>query len=162
MAEQRRDPHERRPFLSDSQRALLSAVLDRIVPASGDLPGAGSLGVDAHVDGMAGLDAGSRRLMTDGLRAIEIAGSRTDRGGFADLPESDKTSVLKQIESDRPEFFKMLVQQAYAGYYTDRRVLRAKGLSEVPPQPDGHEMPPFDESLLDGVRRRGKAYRDAQ
>ena len=162
MAEQRRDPHERRPFLSDSQRTLLSAVLDRIVPANGDLPGAGSLGVAAHVDGMAGLDAGSRRLLADGLKAIGVAGSRTDRGGFADLPDSDKTSVLEQVESDRPEFFQFLVQQTYAGYYTDRRVLRAKGLSEAPPQPGGHEMAAFDESLLEGVRRRGKAYRDAQ
>ena len=161
MAEQRRDPHERRPFLSDSQRALLSAVLDQIVPANGDLPGAGSLGVAAHVDGMAGLAAGSRRLLTEGLKTIEVAGSRTDRGRFADLPDSDQTSVLERVESDRPEFFQFLVQQTYAGYYTNGRVLRAKGLSESPPQPVGHEMPPFDESLLAGVRKRGKAYRDA-
>jgi len=110
---------------------------------------------------MAGLAAGSRRLLTEGLKAIEVAGSRTDRGGFADLPDSDQTSVLERVESDRPEFFQFLVQQTYAGYYTNGRVLRAKGLSESPPQPVGHEMPPFDESLLAGVRKRGKAYRDA-
>ena len=156
-----RDPHDRRPFLSEAQRALLSAVLDRILPAGAQLPGAGQLDIGNYVDGVAGLEVLTRRLLWDGLKAIEVAGSQAASGGFSALPNPDKDGALKRVESDAPGFFQMLVQLAYAGYYTDPQVLRAKGLSTSAPQPAGYKMPPFDDSLLEGVRRRGKAYRDA-
>lgn len=156
-----RVPHEKQPFLSEAQKALLSAVLDLIVPPAADIPGAGELGVGEHVEGVAGLEARTRRLLTEGLRATDIVGSVAASGRFEDLPEPDQVAVLNQVESERPEFFRMLVQLGYAGYYTNPRLLGAKGLSTSPPQPGGYKMTPFDESLLEGVRRRGKVYRDA-
>ena len=102
-----------------------------------------------------------RRVLAEGLRATDVAGAQAGSGGFAGLPDPDQVAVLKRVESENSEFFRVLVQLAYAGYYTDARVLRAKGLSTSAPQPAGYAMPPFDESLLEGVRRRGKAYRDA-
>ena len=140
---------------------MLGAVLDRILPAGAQLPGAGELDIGDYVDGVAGLEARTRRLLSEGLKAIEIAGSQAALAGFSALPDPDKDGVLKQVESDAPGFFQMLVKLAYEGYYTDPRVLRAKGLSTSAPQPAGYVMLPFDESLLERVRRRGKAYRDA-
>ena len=160
-ASMQRHPHDRSLYLSRQQRALLSAVLDRIVPANDGLPGAGELGVAEHVDGVAGLSRRTRRLLSDGLKAIDVSSVRTYSRGFADLPDEDKVGVLKQVESERPDFFQSLVQQTYAGYYTNPRVLRAKGLRLLPPQPGGFELDEFDVSLLDNVRKRGKAYRDA-
>lgn len=156
-----RHPHDRSLFLSQQQRALLRAVLDRILPANDGLPGAGELGAAEHVEGIAGLSQRTRRFLSEGLKATDVASVRVHSRAFAELSDEDKVGVLKQVESERADFFQLLVQQAYAGYYTNPRVLRAKGLRVRPPQPEGFELDDFDESLLNNVRKRGKAYRDA-
>ena len=155
------DPHNRSMFLSGPQRALLATVLDSIVPLHAALPGAGELGVAAHVEGTAGLSPRTRRLLSDGLKATQVDSTRAHSAGFADLSHQDRVGVLRRIESEHPDFFELLVQQTYAGYYTNPRVLRAKGLSDQPPQPRGHALDAFDVSLVEPVRKRGKAFRDA-
>src|SRR5207302_2921761 len=58
--------------LTEEQRALLDAVLDRLVPANGPVPAAGALGVADSIDRTLGQDAALRRLFFDGLLAIEV------------------------------------------------------------------------------------------
>ena len=157
----RRDPHDRRLFFSEQQRTLLNAVLDLIVPASGNLPGGGELRVAEHVEGVAGLSQRKRRLFSEGLKSIEVTSVQGHSSEFAELSDEDKVGVLRQVESQHPDFFSALVNQTYAGYYTNPKALRAKGLSLRPPQPQGYELDEFDMSLLDNVRKRGKVYRDA-
>ncbi len=156
-----RNQHDKILYLSQQQRALLGTVLDSLVPANDGVSGAGELGVAEHVEGFAGLLPSTRKLLSEGLKAIEVTGARAHSLGFADLPDSGRVGVLKQVESEHPDFFDFLVQQAYAGYYTNPRVVRAKGLPLLPPQPEGHDLDAFDASLLENVRKRGKVYRDA-
>ena len=125
------------------------------------MPGAGEVGVAEHVEGICGVTPQSRALLTNGLKAIETTSGRTDSQSFVDLPDRVKTDVLRQVESEHAEFFTALVRETYSGYYSAQEVLRAKGLPLVAPQPEGYEIEPFDDSLLEGVRKRGKAYRDA-
>ncbi len=153
--------HERSNFLSVNQRELLTAVVDRIIPPGDGVSGAGEVGVAAHVEGIHGVTPQTRALLTNGLKAIEAASGSTHSQGFLGLPDDDRTAVLKQVESQEPEFFAVLVREAYSGYYSSPAVLRAKGLPLSAPQPEGYDIEPFDASLLEGVRKRGKAYRDA-
>ena len=153
--------HERSSFLSPSQREILTAAVDRIIPPGDGVPGAGEVGAAQHVEGICGVSPQSRALLTSGLKAIEAASGNAHSQGFSSLSDDDRTALLKQMESQEPEFFAVLVRETYSGYYSSQAVLRAKGLPLNPPQPEGYEVEPFDASLLEGVRKRGKAYRDA-
>ncbi len=147
--------------LSEAQAALASDVLDQVVPAGDGFPGAGELGVVRHLDEAAGADPKLERLLADGLTAIETASRRMHGADFADLADGQKAATLKQVEAESPRFFETLVRQTYAGYYTDSRVIELLGLEARPPQPLGFHLQPFDSSMVENARKRGKIWRDA-
>ena len=153
--------HDRSLFLSLAQRDLLAAVVDRIIPPGDGVPGASKAGAAEHVEGISGVSPQSRATLTNGLKAIEATSGRAHSKEFTNLSDDDKTEVLKQVESQHAEFFAALVRETYSGYYSSPKVLQTKGLPISAPQPAGYEIEPFDAALLDGVRKRGKAYRDA-
>ena len=64
-------------FLSADQRALLDRVLDRLIPPSGAMPGAGQAGTADHLDVVAGGSPRLARLFAAGLRSIESDASST-------------------------------------------------------------------------------------
>ncbi len=142
-------------ILDDAQRVLLSATLNRLVPAQGDMPGAGDLGITAFVESVAAGSAAKRRLLMDGLVQIELAAQ--ERGGpFATLSETAQNDALKLVEEINPAFFQELVTQAYRGYYTDETVCSL--LSYRAPNRADYDPLPFDESLLEPVRQRGQIW----
>ena len=142
-------------ILSEAQRNLLSAVLNRIVPASGDMPAAGDLGIADFVASVAAASTGKRRTLMDGLVRIDLAAS--ERGGsFAALAEAAQTDALRAIQASSPEFFQELVTQTYRGYYTDETVCGALGYR--PPNREDYDPLPFDESLVEPVRQRGQMW----
>ena len=126
---------------SGAERELLRIVLDRLIPAAGTFPAAGDLGVGAHLE--TGTTAGVRRLFVEGLRQIAMASERLQPEGFGALTGQQQDSVLERLERDQPIFFEMLVRQTYGGYYSHATVLRLLG-EDVPPQPRGHRVDPFD------------------
>ncbi len=148
-------------LLTESQRALLTGVLDRLIPPSGELPGAGDLGVAGYIDRAASGSADLRRPILAVLGQIEAAAGRNHALSFADLSGEQQDAVLRQVESSEPEPFGTLLRQAYNGYYSSPKVIRGLGLEARPPQPLGYELDPGDLSALENVRRRGRAYREA-
>lgn len=153
-------PHSRVSFLSQKQQRLLSSVLDLIIPNTDVLPGAGELGVAEHVEGVSGTTQHNRRRLSEGLKAIDVNSFMIYAREFDDLSDEKKTCLLKQVESKLPDFFQLLIQETYAGYYTNFKILKAKGLRPQAPQPEGFKLDEFDLSLLDNVRKRAKFYRD--
>lgn len=145
-------------ILSVTQRSLLSAVLNRIVPASGNMPAAGDLGIAAFVESVAAGSTGKRRILMDGLVEIELAAS--ERGGtFAALSETAQGEALQAVEAASPAFFQELVTQTYRGYYTNESVCAVLGYR--PPNREDYDPLPFDESLLEPVRQRGQVWSEA-
>lgn len=145
-------------ILSDDQRAMLAAVLNRIVPAAGEMPAAGDLGIADFVESVAAGSSGKRRTLMDGLVRIEIAAS--ERGGvFAALAEPAQVEALQSVEASSPEFFQELVTQTYRGYYTNETVCGVLGYR--PPNREDYDPLPFNESLLEPVRQRGQIWTDA-
>ena len=142
-------------ILSGDQRNLLTAALNRIVPAQDDMPGAGDLGIAAFVESVAAGSAGGRRRLMDGLVQIQLAAA--GRGGnFQALADDAQTDALRSVESSAPEFFQFLVTQAYRGYYTNETVTNL--LSYRAPNRQDYDPLPFDESLLEPVRQRGQIW----
>ena len=136
-----------------SQRLLLTAVLNRIVPANGSLAGAGDLDVATAIEQTLSDSPYLRRVFLDGLRDIAIASA----ADFASLPPAAQTDILQRVEQAQPTFFAALVEHTYRGYYTHPQVQRTLG--SRPPQPIGYNLPPFDPALLDLQRRRAPFWR---
>ena len=147
-------------FLSQSQYELVTAVLDRLIPSQGDMPGAGEAGTADYLDGIAAGSAQLARLFARGLQDIEIAAARIG-DGFDDLSGDQQDEVLRGVESDSPEFFDLLVRHTYNGYYSNPEVVELLGLDPRPPQPRGNSVERGDLSSLELVVERGQAYRDA-
>ena len=142
-------------ILDETQRSLLGATLNRIIPAQGDMPAAGDLGIAAFVESVAAGSAAKRRLLMDGLVQIELAAQ--ERGGsFATRSETAQNDALKLVEETNSAFFQELVTQAYRGYYTDETVCSL--LSYRAPNRADYDPLPFDESLLEPVRQRGQIW----
>jgi len=144
-------------LFTEDQVKLLAAVLNRIIPAEGQLPGAGGLGVGDFVEEVASKENGLRRLFTEGLASIEIVASQEAGGEFQSLPDSGRDVVLQAVESQHATFFAELVRQCYNGYYTNQIIfdLIACTLSDS----QGYQPKPFDESLLEPQRRRAPFWR---
>ena len=146
-------------FLSPQQRALLDVILDRLIPASGNMPSAGQAGTADHIDGVAGASPRMARLFSAGLRTIESAAAR--RGvAFVDMSGDQQDEILRSIEANKSAFFETLLMHTYNGYYSNPMVVEALGLEPRPPQPRGHEVAFGDFSSLATVVERGIVYRE--
>ena len=148
-------------FFVASQQMLLSAVLNRLIPATDDFPGAGDLGIASYVDMVVGRFADLRRLFAEGLTHIALASQARQGQEFIDLADDHKDAVLRRVETLHPAFFEALVQHTYSGYYSHPTVIRLLGLEARPPQPRGYHLEPLDLTLLDNVKQRGPLYRQA-
>jgi hypothetical protein len=154
-------PLETAFFFTNTQRELLRAILDRIIPASGAFPGAGDLGVVAYVDAVVGRSAELRPLFARGVTQIDITSQELYSQAFGGLSDHQKDAVLCHVEAKNSEFFSALVTNTYSGYYSNPLIIRLLGLDVRAPQPRGYELEPLDLSLLDRVRLRKPLYRPA-
>jgi hypothetical protein len=143
---------------SDEQRRVLASVLDEIIPPTDDgrLPGAGRLGVGAHIETALRSVPELGPMFVHGLAELD-AQARSQHGtDFPSLARADKLALLNQ-----QGFVFPLTLHAFIGYYQDDRVVQALGLEPRPPHPKGYDMEPNDLSLLDPVRRRPRLYRES-
>ena len=143
-----------RQVFSPAQRELLADVLDRIIPAEGNRPGAGALGIGDYVESVALGEPGLIRIFVQGLAAIEIAAAERGTDGFAGLSDEAKDATLRSIEETYGDFFDQLVLQVYSGYYSNLTVFEAIGYT-LPSVPEpGAKLELLDESLLEAQRQR--------
>jgi hypothetical protein len=147
--------NERR--LSAEEKHVLASVLDEIIPPSGDgrFPGAGQIGLVSYVEEALENTPELRSAVANGLSELDALARRRTAADFAALPREEKVQLLNEWSFVLP-----LTLHACAGYYQHPRVVAALGLEPRPPHPQGYEMEPNDLSLLDGVRRRPKLYRE--
>ncbi len=143
-----------RQVFSPSQRELLDAVLDRIIPTEGNRPGAGAVGIGDFVESVAVGEPGLIRLFMQGLAAIEIAAAERGAEGFVALADEAKDASLRSVEASHTNFFDQLVLQVYNGYYTDLTVFDAIGYSVPLPPAPGVKLELLDETLLEAQRQR--------
>ena len=146
-------------FLSQSQHALITTALDRLIPHQDEMPGAGEAGTADYLDGVVSNSAQLARLFSAGLQDIEIAASRLGLS-FEELSGDQQDEVLRSVEADSPQFFDLLVRHTYNGYYSNPEVVELLGLDPRPPQPRGNRVERGDLSSLQVVVERGQAYRD--
>ena len=138
---------------------FLSAVVDTLLPgdaATPPLPSGTEVGIAEKLAEhlVAGRDRARCEVV---LRAIADAARGED--AFVRADPAGRISCLERVETEMPVPFRTLVSLVLQDYYETDAVLLAVGLRTEPPQPDGHVIAPFDETLLDPVRRRGPMWR---
>ena len=131
--------------------SLLSAALDRVVPAIGDLPGAGAMGLAEVIVENARQD---QRFET-ALKTV--ADALPD--DFASLDPAAQDDALRNIESAQGEAFGLFLDITYSFYYMRPEVHERLNWHGRAPQPEGNELPPFDDSVLEIARQRAPLWR---
>ena len=129
-------------------------MLDRIIPAEGNRPGAGLLGISEYVESVAVGEPGLIRLFVQGLAAIEIAAAERGPDGFAALSDEVKDEALRSVEASHGDFFDQLVLQVYCGYYSNLTVFESIGYNLPSVPSPGAKLELLDESLLEAQRQR--------
>jgi hypothetical protein len=141
---------------------LLTFVLDELIPPrpDGRLPGAGALGVGIAVQMILSAMPALEPVLTQGFAALEDIARRHDEQGFVALSRGARIEALRDLDKADAMFLPTLLSLACFGYYSDERVLTVLNGNARPPHPEGYAVEPDDLSLLDGIRSRGKIYRD--
>jgi hypothetical protein len=139
-------------LFTEAQQGLLTAALNRIIPAEGKMPGAGDLRIMEFVEEVAAPDPKLRRLVNDGLAQIVIVAARQSGQEFPELGKDVQNGVLREVQARQPEFFEFLLRQCYNGYYTNPQIQDLIGYQR--PAPGEYEYKPFDESLLEPQKQR--------
>jgi hypothetical protein len=144
-------------IFTEAQRELLTATLNRIIPAEGKFPGAGDLGLADFVESVVAQNNKLRRLFTEGLAQIEIAAAGREGKEFLELADAARDKILREVEAQRPQFFEALVRQCYNGYYTNPQIFELINYRRLGP---GEYIPkPLEESLLELQRQRAPFWR---
>jgi hypothetical protein len=138
--------------LTDAERAVLRAVMDRLVPPVADLPGAGTMGLLDAVETMAHAHPPFHHALLALLDGLPAA-------AFAALAGPDQDKAIAAFESAHPAAFSAALEVVYLAYYGDPRVHGRIGWRGGPLQPGGFALPPFDEAILEKARQRQPFWR---
>jgi hypothetical protein len=133
--------------LDAAERATLSAVADRLIPAAGGMPSA----ADVLGDDRLRFVLNARPDLIEPLRA----GLRPDLG-------DDVHARLDALGRDEPATLGALQLVIVAGYYTDRGVRELIGYpGQMALELRSWEYPAYlEEGLIDAVLARGQVWRD--
>ena len=138
--------------LNDTEMMILSGVMDRLVPPVDDLPGAGAMGLAPEVDSLARRHAPYHRSLSILIEKLAMKWS-------AQLPNSQKEALLRDLEAADGATFYAVLELVYLAYYADPRVHRRMGWRGGPLQPEGFPLAPFDPEVLQAIRKRQPFWR---
>ena len=138
--------------LTTIERSALTALMDRLVPPIDDLPGAGTMGLLAEVEAMAGRHAPY-------LRALLHIADALGTAAFAALDGAAQEAAIVAFETAEPVSFEAVRAMVYLAYYGNARVHQRIGWRGGPLQPQGFTLPPFDELVLETTRKRQPLWR---
>ena len=118
--------------MASQHSRLLEAIMDRMIPAVGDLPSAGQMGL---IDEIVELAAKQKRF--EDLFHSAITAFESKNPDFLTSSESVQDENLKTFELNTPEHFNTIRTIVYIVYYKDSRVHKRIGWDGQPPQPQG-------------------------
>ena len=138
--------------LTEAERAVMRAVMDRLVPPVDGLPGAGAMGLLAEVEAMTTQHPPFHRALLRLLGDLSADALPVHAG-----PAQD--SAILAFERAQPAVFNTVLEVVYLAYYSDARVHTRIGWRTGPLQPRGFLLPPFDEAILEKARQRASFWR---
>lgn len=145
--------------LSDADRSMLTAVLDRLIPAVDDLPGAGSMGLGQKVERLAQKSGRFKSALMRVMDAFSLDPTAHASGGFSSLPEDEQDTAITEVEEAMPGAFGTFLELVYVVYYSEPSVHERIGWPGGPVQPKGFALAQFDEAILEKAKAREEFWR---
>ena len=147
------------PMLNKTNRPILEAILDELIPPSedGKIPGAGAVGVADFLPA-------AHAYVLDPVASVQtILNAVSD--DFLVMTREEKIADLQCVEAAHSIAFETLVRLTYMGYYSRPDIRPHFGVGAHPVHPNGYPVESESTALMDNltasVRKRGKVYRDA-
>lgn len=132
---------------------LLASAMDRVLPAVDDLPGAGSMGLSQEV-----IDRSkSHGRFWEALHSVLSA--LPEAAEYSELDGGEQDAALSKVELQWPDAFGLWTDVVYTVYYMQPDVHRRIGWHGRAPQPEGNQMPPWDEEILKDIRHMEPFWR---
>ena len=145
--------------LTEADRRNMRAVMDRLVPAVDDLAGAGSMGLLEQVEEMSAKHGRFQRSLVRFLDALGMDMSVEAEGGFLAMEPEQQDEAITEIEQSLATDFANVLEVVYLAYYSQPEVHKRIGWRTGPLQPLGFALPPFDESILENIKKREPFWR---
>lgn len=151
--------------MTDATKALddrdfMSALLDIVIPASasGELPGAGSLGLERDVATGLRADPMLGPVVEPDLDKLREVALAEHPGGLQGMTAEDGARLVEAQVASNPFLMLGLLRHLYPAYYRQPQVLEGIGEPPRPPFPEGFDVEATDAGLLEILegRRRGK------
>ncbi len=143
-----------RPTDTDVNEDVLSAMLDRLIPAVDGLPPAGQMGLAPDVILLAGRQDRFWGLFSGAMESFVL-----QNPSFVALDGDEQDRAIRSFEEESPRHFGVVLDISYIVYYKQPAVHERIGWDSPPPQPDGNVMAPWDESVLENIRKRAPFWR---
>ena len=145
--------------LSSMDKRNLKAVMDRLIPPVGGLPGAGSMDLVKQVEKMSDEHYRFKKSVLSFLEALSLDMSVLAFGGLMAITDDQKDNVISEIETALPEIFQNFVEVVYLAYYGDPAVHKRIGWNTGPIQPNGFTLQKFDDAILHKISKREPFWR---
>lgn len=148
---------ETRAALNDPD--FMKALLDLVIPpsASGDLPGAGALGLSPAVATALQADPLLGPLVEAGVQAVREAALSQHPEGLTGMAPQAGAKVVEAQLATHPLLMMGILRYLYPAYYQHPQVLEGIGEPPRPPFPDGFDVEATDAELLEKLRARRRA-----
>ena len=138
---------------------FMKALLDLVIPPSrsGDLLGAGALGLSATVVTALQADSAIGPLVEAGTQAVQESALSQHPEGLAGMAPQARAEVVEAQLATHPLLIMGISRDLYPAYYQHPRVLEDIGEQPRPPFPEGFDVEATDADLLEKLRERRKA-----
>lgn len=147
------------PLTRDTQSAL-QTVMDLIIPEFDGMPSASQAGGLSYLTGLMARDKNVAEDIHKALATADAFGQRQFQKPFAELAHTGQIAVLKEMEAQTGAVFDLLRAYIYESYYLQAAIWQHIGYELYPTDHAGPHLKPFDDSLLEGVRKMPKLYRE--
>lgn len=144
--------------LDSSQQETLRFAMDEIIPANEKMPSASDIGSVAYVLSIIKELPDLSPLFQSLIDKIEIHSLQNSNSSFSDLNKEERINILTNFEQTEPELFKVLKDFTYESYYTSEKVYELIKYEPHPTGTLGPKMEPFDEKLLNRVKKTPPMY----
>ena len=155
-------PKKRDKILTGAETQLLSSILDRVIPEIGQIPAAGQMEIEPSIVEIAEKAPRLEKALRRVIVAVSLDLLVCASGGFASLSPEEQDTAITKVQEAMPAIFKEFLEICYLAYYKDERVHARINWRSGPLQPEGFEMPPFDESVLEKVKKLEPFWRQTQ
>jgi Gluconate 2-dehydrogenase subunit 3 len=147
------------PALDTTQRALLTAFADDIIPATDGMPSASDMGAAAYLERVAATDPAIAVSLRDSVTSIDRRARAAHAETFVGLPAPARIALMEAMEKDEPDLFRAARDFVYESYYTNPLVWKRLGYDFIGAESVGPPLEPFEEALLERVRALPRLYR---